>query len=317
MTVHLLFTGGTISMRPDKDAGGNVPAFKGAELVKRVEGLAKIAAVEVEDWGLFPAAHLDLGRLWTLRERVRELLQGAEAPTGIVITHGTDTLEETAYLLARTLPRAQPVVLTGAMRNADHLAWDGADNLRGAVRVAATPEAQGRGVMVAFAGTILDGLDALKVDTAELEAFEPAHGKPLGVVHPDRAIFTAPPPAPRVALQPTALSARVAMFTVTPGDDGALIDAACGHYHGAVVTAFGAGNVPPGAAAAIERWLEAGFPVVLASRCRRGQVSASYAYEGGAAQLVQAGALLAGPRTPSQAWMELTLALSAGRPYGK
>ncbi|HWA40285.1 MAG TPA: asparaginase [Gemmatimonadales bacterium] len=317
MTVHLLFTGGTISMRPDKNAGGNVPAFKGEELVKRVDGLAKVAPIRVEDWGLFPAAHLDLGRLWSLRERVREILAGPDAPTGIVITHGTDTMEETAYLLARTLPRGRPIVLTGAMRNADHLAWDGADNLRDAVRVAASPEAQGRGAMIAFAGTILDGLDALKVDTDALEAFEPAHGQPLGVVQLGRVTFTADPPPPRFAAQPTGLTARILMATMTPGDDGAVLDAALGQYHGAVVTAFGAGNVPPGAAAAIGRWLEAGFPVVIVSRCHRGQVSASYAFEGGAAQLVEAGATLAGPRTPAQAWMEMTIALSAGRPYGK
>ena len=316
--IHLLFTGGTISMRPDKEAGGAaVPAFKGEELVKRVDGLSKIAPVTVEDWGLFPAAHLDLTRLWSLRDRVKELLAGPTPPTGIVITHGTDTMEETAYLLARTLPRAQPVVLTGAMRNADHVAWDGADNLRDAVRVAASPDAQGRGTMVAFAGSIIDGLNALKVDTAELEAFEPGHGQPIGVVQMGRVTFTRPMDPPRFALQPEALSARVALLTVTPGDDGSLIDLAFGNYDGAVVTAFGAGNVPPGAAAAIARWLEGGYPVVIASRCRKGEVSAAYGFEGGAAQLVAAGATLAGARTPAQAWMEMTIALSAGRPYSK
>ena len=315
--IHLLFTGGTISMRPDKAAGGAVPAFKGEDLLKRVDGLAKIAPVEVEDWGLFPAPHLDLPRLWSLRERVRELLAAPKPPTGIVVTHGTDTMEETAYLLARTLPRSQPVVLTGAMRNADHLAWDGADNLRDAVRVAAAPESQGRGTMVAFAGAIIDGLNALKVDSAELEAFEAGHGTQVGVVQMGRVTYTRPPEPPRFALQPPELAARVAMFAVTPGDDGGLIDLAFGRYDAAVVTAFGAGNVPPGAAAAIARWLEGGYPVVIASRCRKGEVSAAYGYEGGAAQLVAAGATLAGPRTPAQAWMEMTIALSAGRPYGK
>ncbi|HEX7918119.1 MAG TPA: asparaginase, partial [Gemmatimonadales bacterium] len=152
---------------------------------------------------------------------------------------------------ARTLPRGAPIVLTGAMRNADHLAWDGADNLRDAVRVASSPEAQGRGAMIAFAGTILDGLDALKVDTDALDAFEAAHGKQLGVVQMGRVSFTADLPAARFAAQPTGLTARVAMVTMTPGDDGAMLDAALGQYHGAVVTAFGAGNVPPGAAGAI------------------------------------------------------------------
>ncbi|MEO6066766.1 MAG: asparaginase [Gemmatimonadales bacterium] len=317
MTIHLLFTGGTISMRPDKAAGGNVPTFKGEELIKRVDGLAKISPVRVEDWGLFPAAHLDLTRLWALRERVREILADPAPPTGIVITHGTDTMEETGYLLARTLPRAQPIVLTGSMRHADHLAWDGADNIRDAVGLAAAPEAQGRGAMVCFAGTVIDGLDVLKVDTSELESLEPAFGKQLGVVQMGRVVFTTPPQPPRFVIQPPSLTARIAMVAVTPGDDGALLDAAFGNYHGAVVTAFGAGNVPPGAAAAITRWLEGGYPVAIASRCRRGQVSASYAYEGGAAQLAAAGATLAGARTPSQAWMEMTIALSAGRPYGK
>ena len=314
--IHLLFTGGTIAMRPDKAAWGNVPALDGNAITKRIDGLAAIAPIQVEDWGPFPSSHLDLTRLWSLRERVREVLAEGTA-TGVVIAHGTDTLEETAYLLARTLPRAHPVVLTGAMRTADHLAWDGADNLRAAVQVAAAPESQGRGTMVAFAGALLDGLDAVKYETSDLDAFEPGHGKQLGVVQMGRVTYTAAPPAPRFGMQPAALSAKVALVAMTAGDDGAMLDRSLGEYHGAVVIAFGEGNVPPGAAEAIGRWLAAGYPVVIASRCRRGQTSASYAYEGGAAQLVAAGATLAGPRSPSQAWMELTIALSAGRPYGK
>jgi L-asparaginase len=315
--IHLLFTGGTIAMRPDKAAGGNVPALTGGELLKRINGIERIAPVRVEDWGPFPSSHLDLGKLWALRERVREVLNGADAPTGVVITHGTDTLEETAYLLARTLPRAQPVVLTGAMRNADHLGWDGADNLRSAVAVAAAPESPGRGVMVAFAGAILDGLDAVKFDTSDLDAFEAGHGKQLGVVQEGRVTYLTPPPSPKFGMLPQELTAKVALFAIAAGDDGAMLDRSLGEYHGAVVIAFGEGNVPPGVAAAIGRWLAAGYPVVIASRCRHGQTATSYAYEGGATQLVAAGATLAGPRSPSQAWMELTIALSAGRPYGK
>jgi L-asparaginase len=316
VTIHLLFTGGTIAMRPDKEAGGNVPALDGNALLKRISGMQAIAPIEVEDWGPYPSSHLDLPRLWSLRERVREILALPDT-TGVVIAHGTDTLEETAYLLARTLPRGRPIVLTGAMRTADHLAWDGGDNLRGAVTVAAAPEAQGRGTMVAFAGNVLDGLDAVKFETSDLDAFESAYSKPFGVVQPGKVVFTAPPPAPKFGMSPRELSAKVALFAMTAGDDGAMLDRSLGEYHGAVVIAFGEGNVPPAAAEAIGRWLAAGYPVVIASRCRRGQASASYAYEGGAAQLVAAGATLAGPRSPSQAWMELTIALSAGRPYGK
>ncbi|HEU4570419.1 MAG TPA: asparaginase [Gemmatimonadales bacterium] len=315
--IHLLTTGGTISMRHDAAAGGSVPALQGSDILARVEGLDRIAPVEVENWGLYPASHLDLSRLWALRERVRELLAGPTPPQGIVVTQGTDTLEESAYLLARTIPRDRPVVLTGAMRNADHVAWDGPDNVRDAVRVAAAAESAGRGTMVAFAGQILDGQHAVKVDAAELEAFEASQGQPLGIVSDGRVVFTAPAPPPRFVVHPSGLTARVAMFAVTPGDDGALLDATLGQYHGAVVVAFGAGNVPPGAGAAIERWLQAGYPVVLATRCRRGQVAPVYASEGGGARLLASGATPAGPRTAAQAWMELTISISAGRPYGK
>jgi L-asparaginase len=317
MMIHLLFTGGTISMAPSAEAGGAVPAFNGAELVKRIDGLAAIAPVKVEDWGLFPAAHLDLGRLWTLRERVREVIEEAKGADGVVITHGTDTMEETAYLLARTLPRGKPIVVTGAMRNAAHPAWDGAENLRNAVRVAAAPGSQGRGAMVAFAGEIFDGLDAVKVDTDELGAFEAAHGVALGKVGADGVSYTEAAPPAKFAVQPSALSAKVGLIAVSPGDDGTMFESTLGKYDGLVVQAFGAGNVPPGAAQGIERWIASGVPVVIASRCRRGEVAAAYAFDGGAAKLVEAGALLAGPRTPAQAWMELTISLSAGRPYGK
>jgi L-asparaginase len=108
----------------------------------------------------------------------------------------------------------------------------------------------------------------------------------------------------------------VALVPVVVGDDGRLLDLARAGHDGLVVEAFGSGNVPPGAVPAIARWLDAGKPVILASRCPRGEVVPVYAFEGGGARLVAMGAVAAGPRTPSQARMELTIALSAGVPYG-
>jgi L-asparaginase len=114
----------------------------------------------------------------------------------------------------------------------------------------------------------------------------------------------------------TAFAARVALVPVVVGDDGALLDLARPGHEGVVVEAFGSGNVPPGAVPAIRRWLDDGKPVVLASRCPRGEVTPVYAFEGGGARLVAMGVTPAGPRTPSQARMELAIALSAGVAYG-
>src|SRR5688572_12759856 len=137
--IHLLFTGGTISMHRDQGAGGNVPAHGGEALVEFTQGLDRVGPYRVENWAMLPACHLGPDHLWALRERVRQL---SEAPDvrGIVITHGTDTLEETAYLLDRTLDCRVPVALTGAMRTSSDERWDGPRNLLDAALVAAADE---------------------------------------------------------------------------------------------------------------------------------------------------------------------------------
>ena len=106
------------------------------------------------------------------------------------------------------------------------------------------------------------------------------------------------------------------MVNVVVGDTGAMLDAARESHDGVVLVAFGRGNMPPTVAAAAQRWLDAGKPVVLATRCFTGEVLPIYAFEGGGARLLQAGAIAAGPRAPSQAWMELVVSHSAGLPFG-
>jgi L-asparaginase len=318
--IHLLFTGGTISMQRDAAAGGNVPAHGGARLVELAPGLEQVGPFRIEDWARLPACHLDSDRLWALRERVREIQQGlgtpdGAAPSGIVVTHGTDVLEETAYLLARTLEPGVPIVITGAMRTSSDDEWDGPRNLVDAATVAAAPESAGRGVMVAFAGTLFAGHQVVKVHTMDPDAFAAPHGVPLGRVAGGRVEY-AGPARPVGRLPGAGLRARVAMIAPVVGDDGLMLDLARPHHDGCVLVAFGSGNAPPGLVPAVERWLREGKPVVLASRCPTGEVTPVYAFDGGGARLVAMGVIPAGPRTPSQARMELVIALSAGAVYG-
>ncbi|HKT59608.1 MAG TPA: asparaginase [Gemmatimonadales bacterium] len=313
--IHLLFTGGTISMQRDPVAGGNVPSHGGEALVGFAPGLDAISPYRIENWAKLPACHLGPDRLWALRERVREIAESGEV-RGIVITHGTDTIEETAYLLARTTGSEVPIAITGAMRTSSDEGWDGPRNLLDAARVAASPDSAGRGAMVVFHGQIFSGATAVKTHATDVAAFSAPHASAIGRVEAGRVVYTEPPGREAPSLQPAGLGARVALVSLVVGDDGALLDLARPEFDGVVIEAFGSGNMPPGAVPAVRRWLDEGKPVVLASRCARGEVTPLYAFEGGGARTVAMGAIPAGPRTPSQARMELVLALSAGVAYG-
>src|SRR5262245_37305968 len=183
--IHLIFTGGTISMQRDAAAGGKVPTLDGNDLVNLAPGLRELAPLKIDNWGRYPACHMDQAKLWELREHVRSVATGSNGstpPAGIVITHGTDTIEETGYLLARTLDVEIPVVITGAMQTSGDPGWDGPRNLTDAVRVAADKGSRNRGVLVAFAGQVFAAHQAVKTHTTDLEAFSAPHAAALGIV---------------------------------------------------------------------------------------------------------------------------------------
>ena len=313
--IHLLATGGTIAMQRSSAAGGNVPALDAEQLVSAIGGLEDRSALRVEDWERLPGVHRGPVELWALRNRVAELVTDDNGPAGVVITHGTDTLEETAYLLARTLPPAVPVILTGAMRTRSDAGWDGPGNLRAAIAVAGAPASRNRGTMVVFAGRILDGRFVAKVNSFAPDAFGSPHAPELGSA--SHEVRYARESAPHRVITPRGLGPRVAIIPLILGDDGALIEAARARFDGLVIEGFGRGNIPPGALPALARWLEDGKPVVLASRCAAGEVGGEYAFSGGGGELLRMGLVAAGPRTPALARMELVLALAAGVPYGK
>ena len=251
-------------------------------------------------------------RMWALRERIAEHLARPEID-GVVVTHGTDSLEESAYLVARSLAGEKPVVFTGAMRTASDLGWDGPANLIDAVRVAAAPESRGFGAMVVDGRTRLHRARRHQVAHATmLDAFESPGLGPVAVIDDGAVIYRrALPPAPPL-LAPTSLGAPVDIVYAWAGADDRLLDASFAGARGLVVAAMGRGNVPPAMVPGIARWLDAGQPVVIASRAQRGRVGTTYAYDGGGRRLHALGTILAGGRRPQQARIELLLALGAG-----
>jgi len=311
VTVPILFTGGTISMRHDATTGGAVPALSGAEIVAATRGIEQIAQIEVEDWGAFPGPHMTLERMWALRNRIAEQL-GRREVQGVVVTHGTDSMEESAYLVARSVAADKPVVFTGAMRTASDLGWDGPANLLDSVRVAICREARGYGAMVVMSGRVFAGLDVTKAHTQLLDAFESPGLGPVAVLDDGAVIVRrALPPAPPV-LAPAAPALPVDIVWAWAGADARLLDASRQQALGAVVAGMGRGNVPPAMVPGIERWVREGKPVVITSRAQRGRVGETYGYLGGARRLREMGAILGGGRRPQQARIDLILALGCG-----
>jgi L-asparaginase len=309
--IPILFTGGTISMRHDALVGGAVPALSGRDILAATRGIEEVADFEVEEWGAYPGPHMTIERMWALRNRIAEHLNRPEVD-GVVVTHGTDTLEESAYLNARTLGADKPIVFTGAMRTASELAWDGPSNLLDAVRVAASEESRGYGVMVTISGRVFAGLDVTKTHTHLLDAFESPGLGPIGVIDDGNVIFhRALPPAPPLLVPPSP-ALPIDIVAAYSGADARLLDASRLEALGVVVAAMGRGNTPPAMVPGIERWIGAGKPVVVASRALRGRVGRTYGYPGAGRRLHDLGAVFAGSRRPQQARIELSLALGAG-----
>jgi L-asparaginase len=308
--IVLVFTGGTISMRHDPAMGGAVPALAGKDILALVPQLAEIADLEVDDFGAYPGPHMTAERMWELRGRVERHL-GRRDVEGVVITHGTDSLEESAYLVARSLATGKPIVFTGAMRTSSDLGWDGPANLGAAVRVAASDSAKGSGVLVVMGDRIFAGLDVTKAHTHMLDAFESPGLGPIGVVDDGQVIFRRAVP-PAAVMDAPKLGGPVDIVYAYAGSDSRLLDAARADGRGLVIAGMGRGNVPPAMVPGVERWVADQKPVVVASRALRGRVGPTYGYPGAARRLQDLGVILAGNRRPQQARIDLMLALGAG-----
>ena len=306
--IVLVFTGGTISMRHDITAGGAIPSLRGHDILALSPGIDRYADLEVDDWGAYPGPHMTAERMWSLRHRLLEHL-GRTDVDGIVVTHGTDSLEESAYLMARSISTAKPIVFTGAMRTSSDLGWDGPGNLGAAVRVAAAPASRGQGAMVVMGDRIYSALDVTKVHTSMVEAFDSPGLGPLGVVDDGAVIFRRSLPSEVETLEPASLGAPVDIVYAWAGADSRLLMASQTSALGVVIAAMGRGNVPPEMLDGIDAFMAAKKPVILTSRSARGRVGPTYGYPGGGRRLLERGAIMGGARRPQQARIDLMLAL--------
>jgi L-asparaginase len=305
-----LFTGGTISMEADARLGGNVPALDAEAILARTPGLGDIAEVVPVDLGRTPASHFTFPRLFAIAARIRAA-QADPSVDGVVVVQGTDVLEETAFFWDLLLDDPTPVVVTGAMRSASEDGYDGPANLRDAVRAAASAALRDQGVMVCLAGTIHAADDVTKTHATALDTFQSLNDGPLASVAGDSLVVHRRRAGRRHVESPTAAE-RVRLVTCHVAMDGSAIDALASiGIDGLVVEATGAGNTAPEVLDAARRLMKQGTPVVLATRCAAGAAGTGYAFPGGGATWVAAGAMLPGHLSGPKARIALALGLGA------
>ncbi len=259
--------------------------------------------------------------MWRLARRASAWLERPDID-GLVITHGTDTIEETAFLLDLLLLTDKPVVMVGAMRTVSDVGWDGPANLLAAVRVAAAPSASGQGVLVVMDERILPAREVRKVHTESSASFTAPEFGPLGQVDAGQVLIrrtVRARPAWRSAdaepgLRVSRLDTRVSLLqTFTGMDDGLVKCVAATDTRGLALVAYGRGNVPPSIMPALESAIAGGLLVTVSSRCVAGRVSARYGYEGGGLHLRSAGAVLAADLTAAKARLLQMVALGAAK----
>jgi L-asparaginase len=314
MTVVVLSTGGTIMARADPDTGNLVPAVSADELVEMM-AWPEAPELEVEDFTSVPSWDLHGDLALKLARRAREHAV-REDVAGVVVPHGTDTMEENVYLIDLLLGEGgAPVVLTGAQRAASEADADGPTNLRAAIRVAASPAARGHGAMICFAGEVHAAREVRKVHTSALRAFaSPGYG-PIGHVDGEVVAFRRAPER-RGALglrpDPERLESRVDLVRLYAGADAGFVRAAVESGARAIVLeATGRGNANDAVVEGVREAVSAGVAVVVCSRAAAGRVEPAYG-RGGGADLAAAGALFAGDLAGPKARILLEVALGAG-----
>ena len=304
--ILVLHTGGTISMQAD--ASGAVVTSSDNPMNHVSNPLEGIQVHSLDFFNL-PSPHIKPKHMLALYQKIKEEAANYD---GVVITHGTDTLEETAYFLDTMEVPHMPIVLTGAMRSSNELGSDGVYNYLSALRVASDDRAADKGVLVVMNDEIHAAKYVTKTHTTNVSTFQtPTHG-PLGLIMKHEILYfkTA---EPRVRFDLNHIQGLVPIISAYAGMTDELIDMLdLEQLDGLIIQAFGAGNIPKETAQKLESLLQKGIPVALVSRCFNGIAEPVYAYQGGGVQLQKSGVFFVKELNAQKARLKLLIALNAG-----
>lgn len=304
--ILVLHTGGTISMQAD-DSGAVVTSQENP--MNHVSNPLEGVEIHALDFFNLPSPHIKPKHMLALYQKIKE---EADHYDGFVITHGTDTLEETAYFLDTMEVPHKPIVLTGAMRSSNELGSDGVYNYLSALRVASDDKAADKGVLVVMNDEIHAAKYVTKTHTTNVSTFQtPTHG-PLGLIMKHEILYfkTA---EPRVRFDLDRIQGLVPIIPVYAGMTEELLDLLpVDQLDGLIIQAFGAGNVPKETSQKLNALIQEGLPIALVSRCFNGIAEPVYAYEGGGVCLQKAGVFFVKELNAQKARLKLLIAINAG-----
>jgi len=288
--VLIITTGGTIAMKNDKE-NGVIPTGDLVDFLISFPQICENTEIEIEEFSNIPSPYMTPSLMLDLAKMVDIKIIDYD---GVVITHGTDTLEESSYMLDLLLTTRKPVIFTAAMRSGSDLGLDGPRNIVGAVRVARHNESIDRGVLVVMNDEIHAARDVVKTDTGKLESFISMNYGVLGIVDPDKVVYH------RNALQrervwTDQIDENVDLIKAVAGMDNRYLEYSIEKKAKAIVIeAFGRGNLPATLLPSIKKAVDSGILVVIVSRAYTGRVTVEYGYEGGGRSLQKIGAIFAG-----------------------
>jgi len=307
--VAIVFNGGTISMTFDPRVHAAVPTLSGQEILSMVTGIEKFAEIECFTFSNLPGPHVTPQVMLKLSECIKGFLD-REDVEGVVVTHGTDTLEETAYFLDLTINSSKPVVVTGSMRNSSELGYDGPANLSASICTVISEEAKNRGVLVVLNGEVNCASEVTKSNTMSLNTFKSPELGPIGIVDSNEVYFYRSR-INRQHIEVDKLESKVDLIKCVSGMDSKLVDFCVDSgAKGIVIEALGRGNIPPDMVDGVKRAIDKNVIVVLVSRCFEGRVLGTYGYPGGGKGLRDMGVIYAEQMPGQKARIKLILALS-------
>ncbi|MBU1144710.1 MAG: asparaginase [Firmicutes bacterium] len=312
--VCLIFTGGTITMKIDDVNHSVIPAFSAAEIMASLLNSEIYKELEIIEFSKVPSPSITPQLMLEISELIKQLVY-REDVCGIVLVHGTDTLEETAFFLDIILETKKPVIVTGSMKSSSELGFDGINNLVSSILVAKSVYAQDKGVLVVMNDQINAASEVTKTNTLSLDTFKSLDYGPLGIVDNRQVIFHRNVSYTRTHVNTNSFVLDVSLLKAYSGMDSSVINYLVENHltSGIVIEALGRGNLPPSTLEGIQNAISHQIPVIICSRCPSGRVLDTYGYVGGGKHLTTLGCILAPNLNGQKARILLMLALSVSK----
>ncbi|SEN42053.1 L-asparaginase [Amphibacillus marinus] len=306
--IAIIHTGGTIAMAEDQ--AGSVAPVSDHPLSEHLNELQSKALIEEIFLFDLPSPHMTPVKMLELGQKISQLIE-TECFDGVIVTHGTDTLEETAYFLDLFLHVGAPIVITGAMRSSNEVGSDGLYNLMSAIRVVCDNEAQNKGIMVVMNDEIHSAAYCTKTSTSNIATFQSPQFGPIGILTKQDVYFYHKW-IKHDQIEFDTITKTVPLIKAYAGMDQAFIESICRlPLDGLVIEAFGQGNLPPDIVYPLVKLIKASIPVVIVSRSFMGVVQPTYGYDGGGQQLKERGLFFAKRLSGPKARIKLMALLEA------